>query len=507
MEGRVWQRRLNGHVEITELPRIDGPVRQLISKRLLYRWEPPFQLRVELPDWFTIALECWVGNDGTRRFSLPDSSLVPPDDSGAGLRHISTAPGLAGVASIGGHRLLIDRGNVGRGILLGYDEARIIIQYTRHLREYLGGTIKFERGLNVCREEQYVSGAKTILPHDLGLDGRGIGDVWGLSRLREEGLHEAQADGIKDPSPAEIVRYGLLVAAKRNPLYLNQKEAAQFTRLALFALPDSSKPSPRQLAYVADRACQSLQKHLNDSNEEFGCWIKDDKSDLIRSISKSPSCRWSRSQVRRALLELGWRALQSMGKCIDLQMRSFRDVFPQPLTPQENRFYAQSFLANPLFGGLPLVLIHERLTFLKEAILEVWNSQSDRESIAVVHQMMNYYSVLTGNRRAADRLYKRRVTAKTLGGSLRSKSPKSASCFAPREPSELEETCEIARRLAIARGCDLRFGERKWEANLSVVDDRVSIVVKPCGSDRDEYFDIPIEEFVVVARKVREGWL
>jgi hypothetical protein len=194
------------------------------------------------------------------------------------------------------------------------------------------------------------------------------------------------------------------------------------------------------------------------------------------------------------------------GKCIDLQMRAFRDACPKPLTAKENHLFRQSFLANRLFGGLPLLLVYDRFDFLKEAILDVWNDPSDRDSIAVVHQMMNYYSILTGNRREADQKYKCRAKSKTPIGNVPRDISLPDNYISPSKTSDHLMLEEIARRLAIAHGYDSGLLKDELRAILDVMDDKIIVMVNGGAPDNDGRFEISREEFERVAREVADDW-
>jgi hypothetical protein len=74
----------------------------------------------------------YVGTDGTRRFTVVELSESERAAAEPGLPEVSTARGLALVASVGGYALMLDRGIVDRAQLLTHDEARLILQYVEH---------------------------------------------------------------------------------------------------------------------------------------------------------------------------------------------------------------------------------------------------------------------------------------------------------------------------------------------------------------------------------------
>ena len=68
------------------------------------------------------------------------------------------------------------------------------------------GTVRgFRRTLRAWHFTHFASG--------LGLDAQGHGHAWSIPKLMREGLVAAQGGGPWDPTPAEIMRYGLMAAA------------------------------------------------------------------------------------------------------------------------------------------------------------------------------------------------------------------------------------------------------------------------------------------------------
>ena len=476
MEGLFERRRRLGSVEIIDLPPLqDAPLAARIRRRYLCRWHPPYQIKCELPPWFDLALECWEGPDQIRRFSPPRE--IPAEACSDGLRFVSKSDVLTLLAATGGDRLLRDQGVKTSGICFGFDEARVFMLYARHLREYLGPTRRMANALSVCAGENFLTDERTILPSGLS-----------LSELRKDGI-AAQASSAQSLSLDDMFRLGLFEAAKRNPLYLTPKEVAPIIRMLLFAPGPTGIISPSGLRYVAQCARKSLHGHLNDTDEDFRNWIEDPKSNLIHQISKSSKGKLSRPEVRSALLELGWRAFQSTGQCIDTQMRTFRDALPLPLNEREKHLFDLSYLATPHLGRIPLPLLSHRLGFLREAWLHLWN-QPGKDALAILYRMMYYYSQLVNNRRDVDRHYKsrRRFTpdSKPIGNSF--------------NVDNENVRCAI-QRLALERGLDCDFPHDNWEFGLANHKDGIEININCADSPLPQTFVVDREQLERIASK------
>ena len=267
---------------------------------------------------------------------------------------------------------------------------------------YFGSTSKLEQAWYVASAGRSDCGSTHILPPDLGLDVQGNGHPWTIPKLMREGLDAAQAAGLANPTPAEIMRDGLMAAAQRNPLVVENVEKARgLVRVTLFALsPKAGKAKPSAINYVAKQVKAALEKFratketVKETSEKFDRWIEDKKSNLIHQISKRPDCRLGRDGVRKSLLELGWLSFETIGRSIDVQMRAFREALPEPLNRTEDMLFGQVFLAHRAFGNLPMLLLQDRFEFLKEAFLQVWGRPDNRSSIAIVHRMMDYDQTL-----------------------------------------------------------------------------------------------------------------
>ena len=149
----------------------------------------------------------------------------------------------------------------------------------------------------------------------------------GTREAQRRRIERAKADGHENPTPNQILHYGLMAAAMQNPLVIRGRLTNKLVRMALFDLgPSTHKHKPEHLKYVATHVKESLREHSNDTTEEFNRSIEDPKSNLIHRISKRTDCRLDRQQVREALLELGWRSFRLLGQCVDTQMRTFRDA-------------------------------------------------------------------------------------------------------------------------------------------------------------------------------------
>jgi len=403
---QIWDRRLNGRVEFEELSLADNQTD--CRARYLCAWLPPYQLACRLPNWFDLKLECVLGADGVRRFTPARLSFSAATTHDSSLRLVSDATAFAWVAAMGGLLVLEDRG-AARERIVTLQEARMYQFYIRHRQEFLGKTRRLGRAIQICSTGRSSPSDKHILPAGLGLCRDGSGRLWQATDVRSIGLRAARAKNVENAEPDRILWLALLEAARLNPHRLAVDDVRGLVRLSLFDVGSAEeKVTPEQLRYVTKHVRESLHERCIESEEQLQHWIEDPDSNLLHRISKRRDCTMSRSQVRAAILELGWRSIQLLGDCVDAQMRVFRDALPEPLTRVEARMFEMTYMRNPVFS-LPLILLHDRLDVLKDAILYSWNNPDDPDAVAVIHTMMSYYAEMAGNRRNADRLYKQRM--------------------------------------------------------------------------------------------------
>jgi hypothetical protein len=398
----LWEQRLNGTVEVSVVPHEKWPATKsndFIKSLHTFTWHPPYQVACQLPPGFVLQINCMKSKDA-RRFipAKPTTAFVFE-------------------ASLAGHALLADRDQEGVEDGLSHHEARLFNQFSRHLREYLGGTLKLGRLLKISPTGRPDRATSEILPEDIGLDIHGRGKRWTVRQLKEEGREAAQESGIESPTPDQTVWYGLYRAAKLNPLPSNGGDIAGLLRLAFFTLGlETPEVHSDDIEYVRDRVQESLLQQRDVGTDEFRLWIEDPKSNLIRRIAKRADCRLSRQQVRAALIELGWQSFRQLGQCVDTVMASFLEALPNRLCEADQALFSRMYLAQQDTGGMPLILLHDRFEVLRPAILEIWSNPTSPLPIQVLWQMIYWYSNLVENRRSGDRRSKQRAANRNESG-------------------------------------------------------------------------------------------
>ncbi len=351
-----------------------------------YTWRPPHGIEGELPQGFSLTFDCLTGPDGVRRFA-PEGGI---------------------------HSFIIKAALGGEAVRTGLIEPspeqrfsdramRLFYQMSPGFREHLDRTFTRE-------SDFYVPRGGHILPAELGLDAAGRGEPWTPRGLIARGRAEAVTP--ENVDNATGIRLGLTAAARLRPLdpkTLSKAQARALVRLALFDLGPADAPLPkRAIDTVQERLFTTLEDHIDDDTEHFERWFFVNINNIVHLIGKQRKNGGTmpRAVVRQALLELVFRSFTSVGNCIHIQMTAFARALPEPLSELERAHFESLYQNQSYLGGFPLVLLHDRFDFLREAILDVLADPSDVLRVGVVLRLLDYYGTMVCHRREADRQYK-----------------------------------------------------------------------------------------------------
>jgi hypothetical protein len=350
-------------------------------------------LRPQLPPGFDLSLQCVIGSDGLRRF-YPWNSFET----------------FLALASTGGLAILWQRQRLSAHELHSYRATRLLFLRAHRMAEHFRHRFDSSRDLTVVPSGRAEAGVKDILPEDLGQDASGQGRRWGVKELIRRGEEKARAAGYPRPTVAQTIHHGLVEAARLRPLPVAGERVPDLIRSALFDVGWAEEPAPELVEAVTDRLLTVLHSHLEEDTSAFEKWFLGPKNSLVHQIAKrkrSPGGGLEESEVRRALLHLGWQAYQYAGNCVHAQLRTFQNALPEPLSERERLRFEHMHLRQPYLGNLPLVLLAPRLGFVKELLWELWEGLPGQSLVPVFHRLLDYYATMVARRREADRRIKR----------------------------------------------------------------------------------------------------
>jgi hypothetical protein len=100
-----------------------------------------------------------------------------------------------------------------------------------------------------------------------------------------------------------------------------------------------------------------------------------------------------------------------VGQCVHALMRTVKNSISPPLDAEEARLFECMYESQPYYGGFPAALLAERMSFLRQAVLAIWNEPQNPEHVGVLHGLLACYAEMAPNRREADRQSKQRSPA------------------------------------------------------------------------------------------------
>lgn len=365
------------------------------SRRMqLYRWVPARDMFKELPQGFRIELLCASSSDGIRRF-------VPCDGYEQFISECFTG-GLA----------ILDRSqSLSPEQRSSYRASFLLFQKIRRSKSHLMRRFHWSRDLFVRPAGRVDQDESTVLPPELGLNADETGSPWSIAALRRAGHTAAEKCGHNDPTAEVAIQYGLYEAARMNPRACPLESLDELIRDSLFDDPPLDELKESVSTDIEARLCDALNQHLSDDADEFDAWFFGPRSGFINQLAKQRRCPSGAVQpdvVKTLLLKLGWQSYRAVSDCFELQMRCFEYSLPEPLFGVEREQFRTTFRAQPWLGNYPLLLLAERLSLLKLAILDIWESGLSDESIGVVQRLLTIYGWMTRLRRRADRRFKKR---------------------------------------------------------------------------------------------------
>ncbi|HEV2972373.1 MAG TPA: hypothetical protein VGY55_20535 [Pirellulales bacterium] len=296
-----------------------------------------------------------------------------------------------------------------------YCGMKLIFDAVREMREHFNRSFNFVRDLYIRLPGRESRDERNVLPSDLGRTADGRGRKWSIQQLLKRGEEAATAIGITRPTTRQCISYGLLAGAQLNPLEISGKDLQLLVRMALYDLPQGESPPREMVDQVSDRILVAVQRHWHDGPAKFQKWFAGPHNNFLKTIAEqpnSPGGNLPREAVRRVFLDLGIEAYVYVAGCVEAFAKWFQKALPEKLTRAELQQFEQVFMRQHYLGGLPLVLVMERSEIIRDSIVNIWENPGDRQATRVLHRQLYFYTEMIANRRAADRRFKPKGSAK-----------------------------------------------------------------------------------------------
>jgi len=437
---------------------------------------------LDLPLDFELSLKCDATDDGVRRMS-------PLQDVGSFILKAS----LAGQAIIEAHQGLSSEQR------FSYAAMRLFAQHTHHLRECFGRSFAREGDLYLIKAIRAGLPYPDILPDLIGMDARGNGQRWSvgaLLRIGREAARDAQCDTNDD---ATCIRFGIHAAARLNPLDPDEMTPEELRRLIRFVLFDLS-PANQEISQVVKqrvegRILAALERHIDDTTEDFDEWFFVKRDNLTHQVAKQKKgggCI-DRTIVRSVQLEMVIKANEYVADCLDSAMRAFAAALPVPLRRDERNVFESLYFKCRQLGGFPLVMLHQRFPQLKEVVAEILGNRKTNRAFGTLLRTLQFYAEMTQKRREADRCYANAALHRNQNGRPALTGTQDVDDLACTE-ADPHFFQEIAMCLRERRGAKCICNSHlHWHATLnsirkSLVD--VSDVCSTCGHNEKFFVDL-----------------
>ena len=295
-------------------------------------------------------------------------------------------------------------------LLNSYGLFWFLFQRARTMQPFLKRRFQHRKDLEITQGD-----VSNVLPWEGDPTAAKLGYPTTIDQLIEAGAKLALEYGIVSPSYAERIEFGLWQAAKlENSSPVASNTVNRLIKTTLFnnedAIHDVSEEDKQK---IENAIFDAVKKGIDDDTtmEEFNKWFAGGSSTLVKQIGRQltdyPSERAS-ELVTSALIELGYRAHHYMVQPIQAMMHDFEHALEEPLNEQEKKAFDLLYYPQPAFGGLPLVLLGERLDTVRLAALELMEDPENSSIIGQLHSLLRYYAMMISPRRAADRERKRR---------------------------------------------------------------------------------------------------
>lgn len=388
-----------------------------------------------------------------------------------------------------------------------YHTMRLVYQLAPRLRENLVRGFRRLDDLYIPRPAR-IGGEINILPDDLGFNAEGRDHPWTVRQLAAAGRDAAADVGIANPTEEDLIRLGVWAAARRQPIDVRRmpvEDATTLVRLGLFDLgPADEALDPALADEVIGRLIDGLEKHQDDTTEQFHHWFLEEFDNIVHQISKRkrPGGEIERAVVRQAMLEAVFRSMRYVGDCVHVQAKAFADACRPGLSRQERAAFSALYERHPCLGDMPLILLHEHLPFAREAMRELTSNPTDLQRAGVFLRALQFHGEMVRKKRESEREYKRQAQHRNRrnASAVRLSLDRAAEIRAAADTPLFQE---IAAELRERRAARCRCGTTtSWYAEVDrakTTDSRVVIV--DCCSDCGHR-----EEHRTTVEEIRRIW-
>ena len=262
-----------------------------------------------------------------------------------------------------------------------------LFQRAQRMRQHIRREFNSRRDLFVAK-----SGRKSkdtsethILPWQFSATTRSMGYPQSVAALMELGAESARKAGIPSPNDGQCIHYGLAEVARLEPQHLEPDVAVRVLRAVLFDIDANQKPiAPELWPIIEERVLTAIWPHLGDNTEVFNDWFWGRHNSFIKQVAKqkkTPGGELEPEIVEQYLLQRGWDGYEYVGHCVNAWAYDMLKAMPEPLSESERRAFESLYLCRPEFGGIPLILLAEKLQFVDTVLRDIVDHPGEQKPI------------------------------------------------------------------------------------------------------------------------------
>ena len=451
-------------------------------QRQEYTYRPSPECAGFLPDNFELRFGLVEGGSGVRRFSPGGFEAFLPRAWLAGLA----------LRLASGEDVMVDG--------LEPPDLWHVFQVARGMQEHFDRRFQYSRDLFLRLLARNGTGERNLLAASPAAGVPVHRSQWSIAQVRSMGRAAAKSAGYVQPTPEEVMAFGLWeVTRHQPPMHVSPELLPGMIRRALFADCESDGVDSGILAEIRSCAVAILREHDRDSTDEFDRRVLGPHNSFVKQVHARVKRRYStvrRSIVRQGLLDLGWLAYRHVADCLDAVMGAIEHQLAETLVGEDLHVFQQVFRAQPALGNLPLALIAERMGFLKPVILQAWEEPDASDLVPVLHRLFWLYSEMARERRAADGRSKQHNNA-----SHEAFDEKFHRRISGHTGLFTAVADHFRERAAVA--CDCMSPDWSYEL-LSASDDSIVVTCRCARCTAEREILLMREEFELTARQFRE---
>jgi hypothetical protein len=364
-----------------------GNDRRITYERWLWRPSAMLTQQDRLPKCFCIPFAVVQHTPGVRSW-YPERIL----------RHTQSWDGFIGYAFLAGLEILRHIQQLSAEEVFSYRAMCLLFRRRAWFSEFLERHFSWSRDLYFRKGSREDQDRRTVL--EVVVPGLEVG------KFMEDARAAAEAQGLMNPSEADLIQIGLLLRARQDPLKLPPGVEKRILRRALFDLDLDDNAVEKALEHpFVPRFLGALEKHIGDSAPDFDKWFTSESNHSFKHLAQQKKAQGEPcdpDEAKKVMLALVWQAFTHVGNCLHTFMAVLKHKI-KDIAPTEASQFDRLWLRQPVFGDLPIILFRERFQTIVPALVDWFNDPAIELDSGIVYRLLQTYSALVDVRREADR--------------------------------------------------------------------------------------------------------